>query len=276
MDPRRSIPPSRSSSNKIAVVEDDGRCETPPTGIDSRPSARFQSASHWKEEQSRILSEVTSAFFHETLVTFQGEHGLARKIVGGAVNLCLIDLVQQAKGQFRDREFHRKILLDMAQVVVLYAKQSLTPPEYITDAWSMLFVMDYDTPMHSNDGIITDCHKQAKKVHEARFAKDDILYATELKLLCRMRTQFLTYYDRTCATYEKCRNVLMSLGHHPGGTTVLFELMWSEHCSHRNLIHTALLENQADLRSLENHQNPTTGLACQTTSMPPAWIKVNA
>jgi hypothetical protein len=118
--------------------------------------------------------------------------------------------------------------------------------------------MDYDTPVLSNDGMIADCHKQAKKVHEARFAKDDILYATELKLLCLMRTRFLTDYDRTSATYEKCRNVLMTLGRHPAGATVLIELLWSEHCSHRNRIHAALLENQADLRSLQNHQNPTT------------------
>jgi hypothetical protein len=119
----------RHSPRKVALVEDDECCEMPPKGIDLRPtSAGFKSTSYWKEEQSRISSEVTSAFFHETLVTFQGEHCLARKIVWGAVNLCLIDLVQQAQGQFRDKEFHRKILLDMAQLFVLYAKQSLTPP----------------------------------------------------------------------------------------------------------------------------------------------------
>jgi hypothetical protein len=267
---------SRRVSNNISIVEDDGCCETAPKGGDSRPSARFKAASaHWKEEQSRILSEVKSAFFHETLVTFEGEHCLAREVVWGAVNLCLIDLGQQAKGQFRDEDFHRKILLDMAQVVVLYAKQYLTQPGFVTDACSMLLVMDYDTPVRSNDGVFADCYKQAKKVHEARLAKDDILYATELKLLCLMREGFLAYYDRTSATYEKCRNVFMTLGHHPGGATVLIELMWSEHCSHRNLMHTALVENEANLRSFQN-QNPTTGFAGQMTSMPPAWIKANA
>jgi hypothetical protein len=259
----------RRVSNKTAIVEDDGCGETPPK------IARFKSASHWKEEQSRISSEVTSAFFHETLVTFEGEHCLAREIVWGAVNLCLIDWGQQVKGQFRDNAFHRKILLDMNQVVVLYAKQSLTPPGFVTDAYSMLFVMEYDTPVHSNSGMFADCHKQAKKAYEARLAKDYILCETELKLLCLMRAWFLTYYDRSSATYEKCRNVLTTLGHHPGGATVLLELMWSEHCSHRNLMHTALVENQADLRSLQN-QIPTTGLAGQMHSMPPTWIKVNA
>jgi hypothetical protein len=269
----------------IAIMEDDGCCETPPKRIDSQPNARSRAASHWKEEQSRasqwkeeqsrISSEVTSAFFHETLVTFQGEHCLAREIVWGAVNLCLIDLGQQAKGHIRDKEFHHKILMDMAQVAVLYAKQSLTQPGFVKDAWSMLFVMEYDTPVRSNDGMSADCHKQAKKVHEARLAKDDILYATELNSLCLMQTWFLTYYDRTSATYEKCRNILMTLGHRPGGATVLIELMWSEHCSHRNLTHTALVENQADLRSFQN-QNTTTGLAGQMTSKPPTWVKVNA
>jgi hypothetical protein len=246
----------RRESNKNDIVEDDGCGETPPKGIDSRPSARFKSASHWKEEQSRISSEVTSAFFHETLLTYQGEHCLAREIVCGAVYLCLIDLGQQAKGQFRDKEFHRKIQLDMVQVVVLYAKQSLTPPGFVMDAWSVLFEMEYDTHVRSNDGMFADCHKQAKKVHEARLAKDDIQYTIELKFLCRMQTRFLMYYDRTSATYEKCRNILMTLGHHPGGATVLIELMWSEHCSHRNLMHTALVENQADLRPFHN-QNST-------------------
>lgn len=209
----------RRVSNNVAMVKDDGSCETPPKGNESRPYyAHFKSASYWKEEQSRISSEVTSAFFHETLVTFQGEHCLARKIVRGAWNLCLIDLVQQARGHFRDKEFHRKILKDMAQVVVLYEKQFLTPPNHIMDAWSMLFVMDYDKAVRSNDGMLADCHKQAKKVHDARLAKDYFLYATELKIFCQMRSCFLVYYDCTSATYEKCRNVLMYLGYHPGGS----------------------------------------------------------
>jgi hypothetical protein len=135
MGPRRHGPRNRRLSNNVAIVEDDGSCETPPVD-------RFKSSSNWKEdvteEQSRILSEVTSAFFHETFVTFQGEHCLARKVVWGAMNLCLIDLAQQAKGEFRDKEFHHKIVLDMAQVIVLYAKQNLTPPSYFMDAWSML------------------------------------------------------------------------------------------------------------------------------------------
>jgi hypothetical protein len=275
----------RFRRRKVAIVEDDGCCEMPPKGIDLRPtSAGFKSTSYWKEEQSRISSEVTFAFFHETLATFQGEHCLARKVVWGAVNLCLIDLVQQAQGQFRDEEFHRKILMDMAQLFVLYTKQSLTlpghstaltPPEYVMNTWSIIFAMEYDTPVRSNDWMLADCHKQAKRVHEALLARDYFRYATELTLLCRIRTWFLVYYDRTIATYEKCGNILKTLGYYRGGTSHSIKFMLSEHCSRRKLMHKALVENQADLRPFQN-PNSTTGLARQMISTPPAVIRMNA
>jgi hypothetical protein len=242
--------PSAFEENDVAVIEDDDSLEMlSPTGIDS-PRLCFVSPSYWKDEQSRILSEVTSAFIHESLVTLEGQHLLARKVVWGALNLCLIDLVQQGKGELRDKEFHREILLDMAQLVVLYAKQSLTPPGFVMDVLSMVSLMDYHTPVRSNDEIAEDCRNQVQKVHEARLASDSSLYVTELTTLCRMRTRFLVYYDRTIATYDKCRNVLMILGY--GGAIIRIEATHSEHCAHRSLMHTTLVVNQADLHHFRN------------------------
>jgi hypothetical protein len=89
-----------------------------------------------------------------------------------------------------------------------------------------------------------------------------------------MRTWFLFYYDRTIATYDKYSNVLKTLGYHPEGSSPRIRLMRWEHSSHRNLLLTALIENQADLRLFQN-QNPNAGLAHEMI-IPPAWIEVNA
>jgi hypothetical protein len=39
----------------------------------------------------------------------------------------------------------------------VYAETVLDAAGFVTDAYSMLFVMEYDTPVHSN-GMFADCH----------------------------------------------------------------------------------------------------------------------
>jgi hypothetical protein len=95
----------------------------------------------------------------------------------------------------------------MNQVVVLYAETVLDAAGFVTDAYSMLFVWNM-TRLCIRTGMFADCHATSeKKAYEAA-SRRNILCETELKLLCLMRAWFLTYYDRSSATYEKCRNVL--------------------------------------------------------------------
>jgi hypothetical protein len=67
---------------------------------------------------------------------------------------------------------------------------------------------EYDTPVHSNRDVCRLPRYRQSLRSPPR--EGHILCETELKLLCLMRAWFLTYYDRSSATYEKCRNVLDS------------------------------------------------------------------